>query len=84
MRELTVQEVEAVGGGCYVGDIAELATQTGFIGSILGYAATGTAAGATTAGWWGAGIGAAWGFGTGVGTFIYDRYVQRLILNSSY
>ena len=84
MRALTVQEVGEVSGGSYLSDITGLATQTGMIGSIVGYAATGTAAGATTAGWWGAGFGAAWGAGYGFGTVIYDRYVSRLILNGNY
>jgi|GEM_PF-947863 len=81
MRELTVQEVGEVAGGSYLSNITDLATQTGLVGSIVGYAATGTAAGATTYGWWGAGIGAAWGAGYGFGTAIYDRYISRLILN---
>lgn len=76
MRELAIQEVDQVSGGSYLSDITELATQTGLIGSIVGYAATGTAAGATTGGWWGA--------GTGAGTYIYDRWVSRLILNGTY
>jgi hypothetical protein len=84
MRALTVQEVDEVSGGSYLSDVTELATQTGLIGSIVGYAVTGTAAGATTGGWWGAGFGAAWGAGTGAGTYIYDRYVSRLILNGNY
>lgn len=82
MRELTVQEVDVVAGGSYLSDITDLATQTGLLGSIVGYAVTGTAAGATTGGWWGAGMGAAWGAGTGAGTYIYDRWVSRLILNA--
>ena len=61
MRALTIQEVDEVSGGSYLSDVTGLATQTGFIGSIVGYAVTGTAAGATTGGWWGAGFGAAWG-----------------------
>lgn len=84
MRALTIQEVDDVSGGSYLSDVTGLATQTGMIGSILGYAATGTAAGATTAGWWGAGIGAAWGAGTGAGNYIYNRWVSRLILNGTY
>ena len=84
MRELAIQEVEQVSGGSYISDATNLATQTGLVGSILGYAATGTAAGATTEGWWGAGAGLAWGLGTGFGTYVYDRYVSRLILNGSY
>ena len=55
MRTLTVQEVDAVSGGSYLSNVTDLATQTGLIGSVVGYAATGTASGATTAGWWGAG-----------------------------
>ena len=84
MRELTVQEVEEVSGGSYLSDVRDLATQTGFVGSIIGYAVTGTTAGAATGGWWGAGIGAAWGLGTGLGSYAYDRYISRLILNGYY
>ncbi|MBN4076067.1 MAG: hypothetical protein COA71_02170 [SAR86 cluster bacterium] len=84
MRALTIQEVDEVSGGSYLSDVTDLATQTGLIGSIAGYVATGTAAGATTAGLWGAGMGAAWGAGYGFGTFIYGRYLQRLVLNSYY
>ncbi len=84
MRALTVQEVDEVSGGSYLTDATNLATQTGLVGSIVGYAATGTASGATSAGWWGAGIGLAWGLGTGFGTYLYDRYVSRLILNGTY
>ena len=84
MRALTVQPVKEVSGGSYLSDVTDLATQTGLIGSIVGYAATGTAAGATTGGWWGPGVGVAWGAGTGAGTYLYDRYVSRLILNGTY
>ncbi len=61
MRALTILEVDEVSGGSYLSDVTELATQTGLIGSIVGYAATWTTAGATTGGWWAAGFGAAWG-----------------------
>jgi hypothetical protein len=43
MRALTVQEVKEVSGGSYLTDATNLATQTGLVGSIAGYAATGTA-----------------------------------------
>ncbi len=84
MRALSIQETEQVSGGSYLGDIADLATDTGVIGSIIGYTATNTVAGATRGGWIGPSLGAAWGFGNAVGTIVYDRYVSRLILNNGY
>ncbi|MAM71379.1 MAG: hypothetical protein CMP91_09580 [Gammaproteobacteria bacterium] len=81
MRELTLEEMEYVGGGYGLEDITSLATQTGIVGSIVGYAITGTTAGAAHGGWWGAGIGFAAGAGWAAGTLIYNYGFRSLILN---
>lgn len=68
--------MEYVGGGYGLEDITSLATQTGIAGSVIGYAVTGTTAGATHGGWWGAGIGFAWGLGYGFGSWTYDTFLS--------
>jgi hypothetical protein len=84
MRELTTQEMEAVGVGYSLEELATFSTQSGFVGSVLGYAVTGTVSGATTWGWWGAGFGLAWSLGTAVGSYAYTNYVQSYILADGY
>tara|TARA_R100001143_G_scaffold63565_1_gene71970 strand:+ start:5927 stop:6181 length:255 start_codon:yes stop_codon:yes gene_type:complete len=84
MRELTLEEMEFVGGGYGLNDLATFSTQSGFVGSVLGYAVTGTISGASTWGWWGAGIGLAWSLGTAAGDYIYSNHVQHHILADGY
>ncbi len=80
MRELTTQEMEAVGGGYGLEDIVDFSTQTGAVGTIVGYLATGTTTGAAHGGLWGAGLGFAAAGGWALGSGIYNTFFRHYIL----
>ena len=70
MRELTLEEQDKVVGGSYVADGA---TEGGAFGTVVGAVATNTLRGAATGGIWGAALGGSFGFGYGVGSYIYEQ-----------
>lgn len=73
MRELTEKEMESVAGGGY---IADTAAEWGAVGTVVGYVADSTLAGATRGGVAGAMLGASYAMGHTVGSYVYDRWYQ--------
>lgn len=71
MRELTEKEMESVAGGGY---IADTAAEWGAIGTVVGYVADTTIAGATRVGFTGAMLGTSYVIGYSAGSYVYDRY----------
>ena len=71
MRELTENEAELVTGG---GGIGEYAADWGAVGTVVGYIADSTVAGATRGGFTGAMLGTSFGAGYAVGSYMYDSY----------
>lgn len=76
MRELTFQEIGAVGGGSNTDTLVNsIAIGTG-AGAAFGTLMTNTMAGASRGGALGAAIGFAWGVGTITGNWIYTTFVE--------
>ena len=73
MRELTEKEMESVAGGGY---IADTAAEWGAIGTVVGYVADTTIAGATRGGFAGAMLGTSFTGGYYVGSQLYDWYTD--------
>jgi hypothetical protein len=71
MRELTENEMEAVAGGGY---IADTAAEWGAIGTVVGYVADTTIAGATRGGFAGAMLGTSYALGYSAGSYAYGMY----------
>ncbi|HBQ01449.1 MAG TPA: hypothetical protein DD672_13345 [Gammaproteobacteria bacterium] len=71
MRELTEKEMESIAGGGY---IADMAAEWGAIGTVVGYVADTTIAGATRGGFTGAMLGTSYAIGYSAGSYVYDRY----------
>ena len=69
MRLLTEEEVERVAGG---GFISEMAADFGTVGTVIGYVADSSIAGATRGGLAGAMVGASFGAGYIIGDRLYD------------
>ncbi|MBL6746517.1 MAG: hypothetical protein ISP88_11450 [Pseudomonadales bacterium] len=73
MRELTENEMESVAGG---GSIADTAADWGAVGTVVGYVADSTLAGATRGGLAGAMLGTSFAGGYYVGSQLYDWYTE--------
>ena len=73
MRELTEKEMESVAGG---GFIADTAAEWGAVGTVVGYVADTTLAGATRGGFAGAMLGTAYAGGYLVGSQLHDWYTE--------
>ena len=68
MRLLTEKEIEMVSGG---GFVSEMAADFGAVGTVIGYVADSTIAGATRGGIAGAMVGASFGLGYSFGDWLY-------------
>ena len=77
MRELTETEASSVTGG---GRIGEFAADGGAIGTVVGYIADSTIAGATRGGLAGAMVGTSFGIGYAAGTYMYGTLSELLKL----
>ncbi|MDS9989252.1 hypothetical protein RAC83_000595 [Xylella fastidiosa] len=72
IRELSTSEIMQVDGA---GPIKDFETGS-VIGTVIGYAATGTVAGASRYGLFGDAIGFSWGLGWGIGRYISQRLMD--------